>query len=105
MIGSITYYGADLGHYVRYRWYDETNSTYIGSYGQNRRLDNAQEYSNLSNTISCDEEAITVAQNIDVRLIITAKVQSGSSGFQYDATVGTTHDVYAGKTKITIYEF
>lgn len=105
VIGSITYFSNSLGHYVRYRWYDETNSTYIGSYGQNRGLDNAQEYSYVNNTISCDEEAITIAQNIDIRLIITAKAQTGSGGMQYDATVGTTHHPYAGKTKLTIYEF
>ena len=103
LVGSITYYSADTGNYIRYQWYDDTNSQYIGSIGQTRGLDASQHAAYISNTISCDEEAICIAQNINIKLIITAKAGSGSSGEQFDAA--HAHAAYAGKTKLTVYEF
>ena len=101
LIGSITYRSSDTGSYVRYRWYDTTNSQYIGSIGQIRGLDANRHAANITNEISCDEEAIAIAQNINVKLVVTA-VSSNNCVFDGDLV---NYAIYAGKTKLTIYEF
>ena len=101
LIGSITYRSSDTGSYVRYRWYDTTNSQYIGSIGQSRGLDENRHAANITNEISCDEEAIAIAQNINVKLVVTA-VSSNNCVLDGDLF---NYGIYAGKTKLTIYEF
>ena len=101
LIGSITYRSTDQGSYVRYRWYDTTNSQYIGSTGQIRGLDPDRHASNITSEISCDEEAIAIAQNINVKLVVT-EVSSNNSVLDGDYS---GHSQYAGKTKLTVYEF
>jgi len=104
LVGSITYYSPDSSNSLRYQWYDDTNSQYIGSIGQTRGLDAAQHAAGAVNEIACDEEAICIVQNINVKLIITAS--HGASVKQFDPTAGTgLNDDFAGKTKLMVYEF
>jgi len=100
LIGSVTYRNYDWASYVRYRWYDNTNSQYIGSIGQIRGLDEDRYTSNTVGPISCDEEAICIAQNIDVKLVVTG---ISSNDLYIDGS--HSHDIYAGKTRLLVYEF
>ena len=85
--------------YIEYQFYDVTNSQYIGSKGRvigesiTRYLNDV--------TDSCDETAICVGQNIDVKLILTGLGQTTTPVID-----GTgAQDIYAGRSRILIYEF
>ena len=99
LIGSIMYKNFDNASYARFRWYDVTNSQYIGAIGQIRGLD-PERSSGISGAISCDEEALAIAQNIQVKLVITAV---SSNDLYIDGS--HAHGVYVGKTRLLVYEF
>lgn len=100
LIGSLAYRNTDQASYVRYRWYDVTNSQFIGSIGQIRGLDEDRYTNYTSGPISCDEECVAIAQNIDVEL----KVLAVSSNDLY-VDGSHAHDAYGGKTRLLVYEF
>ena len=99
LIGSIMYKNTDSSSYARFRWYDVTNSQYIGSIGQISGLD-PERAGTISGAVSCDEEAIAIAQNIQVKLVITAV---SSNDLTIDGS--HSHGIYAGKTRLLVYEF
>ena len=97
LIGSIMYKNFDNASYARFRWYDVTNSQYIGALGQIRGLDPIRSFQ-VSGPISCDEEALAIAQNIQVKLVITAV---SSNDLYIDGS--HAHGVYVGKTLTLIH--
>ena len=84
--------------YFDYQWYDETNSQYIGSKARLRGW-GPDFYYNYE-TLSCDEQAIAIAQNINVSLRIIAV---SHASLIIDGT--GSQDIYAGKSRLIIYEF
>ena len=90
--------------YFDYQWYDETNSQYIGSKARLKGW--SPDYYFTYETLSCDEQAIAVAQNINVSLrIIGVSISGGLShaGLIIDGEVSQT--IYAGQSRLIIYEF
>ena len=97
--GCLQYYLNTNSNYVDFQWYDVTNSQYIGNKARlkgkdpNRYMD--------TYTLSADEEANAVAQNIQVKMIVT-DTSSTSAILEY--TSGSL-PVYAGRTRLAVYEF
>lgn len=86
-------------NYADFQWYDETNSQFIGSKARQRGYGHDYYYDYES--LSCDEQAIAIAQNITVSLKIIGV--SLANSLPLDGT--GSQDVYAGKTRFLIYEF
>lgn len=97
--GCLQYYLNTNSNYVDFQWYDVTNSQYIGSKGRLKGKD-PNRYMDVY-TLSADEEANVIAQNIQVKMIVT-DTSSTSAVLEY--TSGTL-PIYAGRTRLAIYEF
>ena len=85
-------------NYLDFQWYDETNSQYIGSKARQRGFGHDFYFDHES--LTCDEQAIAIAQNINVSLRIIA-VSHGSMVLDGSGAQA----IYAGKTRFLIYEF
>lgn len=84
--------------YCDFQWYDETNSQYIGNKARLRGYGHDFYYD--YETLSCDEQAIAIAQNINVSLKIIAVRHTS---LVLDGT--GSQEIYAGSTRFLIYEF
>lgn len=102
LIGTINYLSTVNYNYARYRWYDTTNSQFIGSIGQIRGPDANRHNAYISNPISCDEEAVAIAQNINVKLVITAVSTNNTITLDSDYQ---NYQRFSGKTKLIVFEF
>jgi len=97
--GCLQYFLNTDSNFVDFQWYDVTNSQYIGNKARLKGKD-PDRYMNTY-TLSADEEANVIAQNIQVKMIVT-ETSSTSAVLEY--TTGTL-PVYAGRTRIAVYEF
>lgn len=87
--------GANDGYYIDVQFYDVSNSQYLGSKGRVFGYRPDVYYSAYS--LSCDEDAVAVAQNIVVECRIIAK--SGTHTLQLDGVVA-----YSNLSRVLIQE-
>jgi hypothetical protein len=88
--------GTNAAFYADVQWYDVSNSQYIGSIGRTWGYRPSTYYGSYD--LTCDEEAIAVAQNITVELRII-----GKGGTQ--TLVGDNDVSYSSASRAIIMEF
>lgn len=89
----------DSASYVDFQWYDVTNSQFIGN---KARLKGRDVITYLGTyTLSTDEEANAIAQNIDVKLIV---VTTSSTSLRLE-DANAQYIAYAGFSRLAVYEF
>lgn len=98
--GCLQYYvSTSTVSYIDFQWYDVTNSQYIGNIA---RLKGSHIYKYYeSETLTTDEEANAIAQNIQVKMVV--KTTSNSSAVLEDTS--SSYVAYAGRSRLAIYEF
>jgi hypothetical protein len=97
--GCLQYYLNSTASFVDFQWYDVTNSQFIGN---KARLKGRDVVTYLGTyTLSTDEEANAVAQNIDVKMVVVTT--SDTSAVLEDTT--NPFIAYAGFSRLAVYEF
>jgi len=85
--------------FVDFQWYDVTNSQYIGNKARIKGRDVITYLGTY--TLSTDEEANAIAQNIDVKLIV---VTASSTSLRLE-DVNAQFIAYSGFSRLAVYEF
>lgn len=91
--------GANEAYYIDVQWYDVTNSQYIGSKARIKGYRPDTYYSSYS--LTCDEEAVALAQNITVECRIIDKQGTPSNN---QTMVLDNSASYSGESRAIILE-